>query len=1437
MPILIAVNPYKHLNIYTDDHIKHYRKYFFQLKKNPNEIEAPIPHLYHIAEAAYQDMINEKKNQSIIISGESGSGKTQSTKIILKYLAVSSLHTDSQSISNSQKTQKNQNTVEKQVLDSNPLLEAFGNAKTVRNNNSSRFGKFIQVQFTEHGKIIAARIYNYLLEKSRVVSIQPDERNYHIFYQIIQGADESERKKHYIKDLEYYKYINRGCFEVEDTDDKANFIETKECMEKLNIKPEEMTYIFNVVMGILYLGNVEFKEVTINGSGGSEIDTDTMEDFKIASELLGVSEDKLKTILTIKKLKDRMDNKMIERNLSVDQAYNCRDALSKAVYSRMFDYIVYKVNSAIANKEELHKHDKDKIRKIGLLDIFGFENFEVNSFEQLCINYANERLQQFFNNHIFKLEQEEYRKEGIDWSKVEFSDNKDILDLIDDPKKSIFSLLDDEGLTQTRNDESFKNKIYQNLNKNNSLGEEEEDFFSINHYAGLVYYYVYGFIEKNKDELTPDIIAALEKSKNRLIRKVFGKKEEEEKAKSSKKSNAPNKLQSDSLSKQFKKQLDELMKMLALSNPRYVKCIKPNSLKKPLVLESADVMEQLLSAGVLEAVKIRKQGYSIRRTQEEFLKRYHPLAPQIDLKQCDRTKEYREAILEMLKLLEENPDIKPYFDKDKKLIQFGQTKIFMKEEVKNILESKLSRIKYIVRIQLKFLGWRVYKKVWKYLNSVKKIQARFRGNEVRIFVTMVKLTVKIQKYMRFYFKKKRIFKHLHELARENMKRKEMERLEMLRKKEEEKLRELEANGPISARGGTPNNATNYNTNANSNTSMMEEEVEKVGAKKKPSGKRVNKNKLNSKTGLIRLERDSFVSKKESIGDISTSDLQLCNELGAFTKSRQNYYKKQTKSNFADLLQTDLESVHEEMKHRLEVLTEELTNTKKEKESLLTELNTQKEETKRKDKEIEILKSTVETNTFKANLDSFHENVEKIGSDLKKGFSEASQLPHTCDHLDEIRKLKKEIAEKEGLMDVLNFKIDGLEKSNNDMQSLNETLKEQLNKRTEKMNKEMSDLYQQIRDLELKKNEFERANRSLLEHSASIQYKTEDRDDSFQLNLKSSNNLNDSKLNELKSDNKHLKKKIEEIKSKYEKEIQNYKNEIFIKENRIKDIESNYTKIEKELKEKSENYSNMKVEYDMCKEKIQEMKVKLENLSKNNKFQEYEQEMHKLKVEFDSGIKKKDQEIEELKETVEMTSAQVERLKKMEKALKNELNVKNDELNRRQEMLREARLENDKLMDDTMLIKKENFNLSSKLEVLEIEFKNKHEHENKIRQQELKNLKEKEKKYEKLLIEMKETLRRKQRVIDNKKKMNLMLVDLAKIKRGEVQCIETMQYSNSSNIKDTLAKIRENEKEILSRFVFFNFINFFRLGEISANPDNTDSEEEDEDDSEGKDNKT
>jgi len=483
------------------------------------------------------------------------------------------------------------------------------------NNNSSRFGKFILVSFNEYGKICSAKIFNYFLEKSRIVKVHPNERNYHIFYQFLKGANDTERKKFKLKELSYFNYISKGCLDIDEIDDKMNFIETKECLVRLKFTKDETDLIFSTLMGILYLGNIEF----ILENGSIKINEKCKEDLATAIELLGSDLTTMVKILTMRSMLDPLSKKQIDKQMSLEECNYSRDVIAKTVYSKMFDWIIKKVNKAISSS--IDKEKSTKLKKIGILDIFGFEVFEENSFEQLCINYANERLQQLFNNQILKMEQEEYLKEKIDFNNLIYNDNKDIVELIDNPQKSVFSLLDSQALLKNNNDSKFRDQVYSTLseNKNLVLNKKDSDTITISHYAGEVDYNITGFIEKNNDQLNNDVVKALQASKNKLIKYLFKNKKEEFAELS------PGRLNSDTLSKQFRKQLDELIKILSQSNPRYIKCIKPNNYKKAGSFQSLEVNRQLLYAGVLETVNIRKICLSTRILHKEFVQKYHPI--------------------------------------------------------------------------------------------------------------------------------------------------------------------------------------------------------------------------------------------------------------------------------------------------------------------------------------------------------------------------------------------------------------------------------------------------------------------------------------------------------------------------------------------------------------------------------------------------------------------------------------------------------------------------------------------------------------------------------------------------------------------------------------------------------------------------------------------
>ena len=1317
MPILIAVNPYKKLNIYTEKIIKLYKDYFNQLKKDPTKISPPKPHLYHLAEAAYRDMINDKKNQSLIISGESGSGKTESTKIILRYLAISSLDLTN--------VDKNVLTVEKQVLDSNPLLEAFGNAKTVKNNNSSRFGKFIQVSFTDKGKILSARIYNYLLEKSRVVNIQSEERSYHIFYQFILGASNEEKEMYKLKDLDYYDYLNKGTFDIDDIDDVENYKETKSCMEKLNFSSNEINYIFRILSAILYLGNITFVKETTQNNVIAKIDEDKKEDFMNAATFLGIDNQVLAEILTKKKLNIKGEG-IIKRELNVDQAYNSRDAIAKSLYSKLFDYIVYKVNKAIANKEEMIKVKSSNVHKIGILDIFGFENFEHNSFEQLCINYANERLQQYFNNHIFKLEQQTYKKEGIDWTQVEFVDNKNIIELIDNGKISIFGLLDSEPLTPNPTDIKFKNNVYQLLKSNDALGEEEahEPKITINHYAGMIAYDVRGFIEKNLDQITNDITEALLQSNNKLIKKLFETNLRENSKQSS--SKGPNKLQSDTLSKQFKNQLDELLKMLSESNPRYVKCIKPNSLKSPKILDSIDVMDQLLCAGVLEAIKIRKQGYNIRRTKEEFYKTYHPLCPDINIKEINN---YTVAVEKMLKSLMNLKEMKDVCSGKKKMIQVGKNIVFMKEEVKTILDYKLNRIKYIYLIQSTFRGMKARKFFRKHRNAAMKIQSYFKMMIVRDFIADERKQVLIiQKYYRWF--------------RINKKINYCRKILALREKKENK-KEIE------------------NENEKENEKENEENVVEESTY-------IEENNNNDKT-------KSFETNSKNVSNKSTSKNQKVNNKSE--SSNKNVRKKPTKKNAgANQGYDQLNSImngnsmyEEELKKKVESLENELEEVKTER-------------------------------------DYYKREYDKINKEKENGLMISNNNLNSNSN-EEIKKLKKEISDKETNNQILNMKIEDLQKKIKDLNELTENLKNQNNQMKEKMEKEINSLYQKIGETEIAKKEYERR----------LKYDTpRERESGSIINV----NAHKREINELKVTNKSLQKKIDDNKKKYNKEIADLKKKIDEKNLQLINKDKNNSQNSEEVQQlirKNEEYKNsLKV----LKNQINEMSISSDN-----------------DIQIKLQLKEKQVEILNLNEENENLKNQIENITKITDAIKNQIIEKDNEIERYKKLNDEAREENDKLFYEKMDISKKYNELKMNNEI------NKGGQQNEIlanlqrvelqledSKKENENLKNDNEKKEKDVKKYKNKLKKTKNNLDSKKNMNLLLVEIIQLQKKEIECIKTYNLNKNEKLKEILDQLKlstQNKMRELEKTVEND-----DYSDDDEEEGEEDEEEEEEDDEEG-----
>lgn len=539
------MNPYEILPIYTNNQIS-----FYKSQKVSSSSNKASPHIFAIGNNAYQEMVASNKNQCIVISGESGAGKTESTKLILQYLAaVSGKHS----------------WIEQQILEANPIMEAFGNAKTVKNDNSSRFGKYIDIFFNDNGAIEGAKIEHYLLEKSRIVSSNKGERNYHIFYAMLAGLSKEEKKRLELDDVSKYSYLTSGAVtSCENRSDATEFVSIKSAMRILSFNDEEFWEIMKLLAGILHLGNLKYKPIVVQNMDTCEI-SDNVHLTRIAT-ILGVAKNLLSDAL-IQKTIFAHGERVISFQ-SKEQAIEARDAFVKAIYGKTFERIVEKINKTIF-KALKHK------TSIGVLDIFGFENFETNGFEQLCINYANENLQQFFVKYIFKLEQEEYTNEGINWKHIEFIDNQNIIDMIGLKPMSIMALINEETVFPKGSDVTLVAKLHSTHGTKSIYIKpkyENSVLFGIQHFAGSVFYDPNGFLEKNRDSFNMDLKELVMKSTNKFLVELFST---DDKLDTTKKNVT--------LSLQFRNSLETLMRTLLACQPSFIRCIKPNEVQKPHV--------------------------------------------------------------------------------------------------------------------------------------------------------------------------------------------------------------------------------------------------------------------------------------------------------------------------------------------------------------------------------------------------------------------------------------------------------------------------------------------------------------------------------------------------------------------------------------------------------------------------------------------------------------------------------------------------------------------------------------------------------------------------------------------------------------------------------------------------------------------------------------
>ncbi|XP_041642786.1 unconventional myosin-Va isoform X9 [Cheilinus undulatus] len=726
--VLVAINPYETLPIYGTDIINAYSG------QNMGDMD---PHIFAVAEEAYKQMARDERNQSIIVSGESGAGKTVSAKYAMRYFATVS---GSASEAN----------VEEKVLASNPIMEAIGNAKTTRNDNSSRFGKYIEIGFDNRYRIIGANMRTYLLEKSRVVFQADDERNYHIFYQLCASSHLPEYKNLKLSSANDFVYTRQGRSPVIDgVDDTKELCTTRNAFTLLGINETYQIGLFQVLAAILHLGNVEIKD---RDSDSSTIPPNNRH-LTAFCDLVGVSYQDMTQWLCHRKLKTATETYI--KPLPRLQATNARDALSKHIYAKLFNWIVEHVNKALITNIKQHSF-------IGVLDIYGFETFEINSFEQFCINYANEKLQQQFNMHVFKLEQEEYMKEQIPWTLIDFYDNQPCINLIE-AKMGILDLLDEECKMPKGSDDSWAQKLYNTHLKTCSLFEKprmSNRAFIIQHFADKVEYQCDGFLEKNKDTVNEEQINVLKASKFALLVELF---QDEEKAtsptgqapgtggrtrlsvKPDKGRETSSKEHKKTVGCQFRNSLQMLMETLNATTPHYVRCIKPNDFKLAFSFDPKRAVQQLRACGVLETIRISAAGFPSRWTYQEFFSRYRVLMKQKD-------------VLPDKKMTCKNVLEKLVQDQDK--YQFGKTKIFFRAgQVAYLEKLRADKLRAAcIRIQKTIRCWLARKKYLRKRSAAITIQRFTRGYQARCLAKFMRRTQAatiIQKYRRMYVEKKR----------------------------------------------------------------------------------------------------------------------------------------------------------------------------------------------------------------------------------------------------------------------------------------------------------------------------------------------------------------------------------------------------------------------------------------------------------------------------------------------------------------------------------------------------------------------------------------------------------------------------------------------------------------------------------------------------------
>lgn len=692
--ILLAVNPYHEVKeLYTKERIKQY---------HGKSLGVLPPHVFAIADKAYRDMRVFKQSQSLIVSGESGAGKTESTKYVLRYLTESWGSGD-------------QGRIEQRIIEANPLLESFGNAKTVRNINSSRFGKYVEVHFNEKVTVVGGFISHYLLEKSRICKQSNGERNYHVFYRLCAGAPQQIKTKLGITKAEDFLYLKQGSIKDKNLDDVADYRRMDDSMNKVGFSDEEKANIFKVIAAVLHVGNISFED-SADKDGGSMVSSKSNKSLNFAAQLLNVSPEELKMSLTTRKMSAGGADMRVP--LKPEQACAARDALAKALYTKLFDHIVSQINQCFPFKTSF--------TFIGVLDIAGFEYYEFNSFEQFCINYCNEKLQQLFNDRILKQEQELYDKEGLGVKTVTYIDNQDCIDLIEAKKTGIIDILDEESKLPKPTAEHFTRELHQKHKNHFRLAlprkshlmyhkkMRDDEGFLVRHFAGAVCYQTSEFIEKDNDALHSDLEKLIQDSKDAFLKSLFpGVVQKKTEIGSMTFGGAikpsSKKLGFISVGSKFRTQLNQLMEKLKNTGASFIRCIKPNGKMIAKDFEGGSILSQLECGGMVSVLTLMQDGWPSRTPFKELYQMYKDHLPSRLAKLDPRM--FCKALFHALGL-------------DDKDYKFGLSKIFFRPgkfaEFDEIMHSDPENLKNIVSKVLTWLvrtRWR--RAIWGTLSVIK----------------------------------------------------------------------------------------------------------------------------------------------------------------------------------------------------------------------------------------------------------------------------------------------------------------------------------------------------------------------------------------------------------------------------------------------------------------------------------------------------------------------------------------------------------------------------------------------------------------------------------------------------------------------------------------------------------------------------------------------